>query len=65
MSKQELRNANGNLRGTIDEDAAGVRTIRDANGRLLGQYKPYSQETRDANGRLVGKGDQLSSLLPK
>lgn len=37
MSKQELRNANGNLRGTIDEQSDGVRVLRDANGRLVGK----------------------------
>lgn len=57
---QQLRNANGTLRGTIITE--GNRQVcRDARGTLVGTYE--NGVTRNARGVMVGHGNLLTSLL--
>lgn len=61
-SRQQLRDAQGRLIGTISCDAYRCEA-RDAKQVLKGFYIIKSNETRDAQWRLVARGNVLSSLL--
>lgn len=63
MSKQELRNAQNHLIGTVEKDSQGKQTLRDAKNHIKGFYDPKTNETRDVRNHLVGKGNLLTSLL--
>lgn len=63
MSKQDLRDKNNQLLGTIKTLSSGKLELRNASNRLLGTYDPKPNETRDAQSRLVGKGNLLATLL--
>jgi hypothetical protein len=60
--KEELRDRNGRLIGTIVEEGSYLEA-RDAGGNLKGRYDRRTRTTRDAGGTLVGKGNLLSALL--
>jgi hypothetical protein len=62
MTRQELRDRNGRLVGTIKQVGARLEG-RDAHSRLKGTYDPKTNETRDAHGRVVGKGNLLANLI--
>lgn len=61
--KQELRDRQGHLVGTIQQRYDGKLEGRDRNGNLKGTYDPKTDETRDRSGNLVGKGNMLSTLI--
>ena len=58
-----LRNASGNLIGTVKQKSSGKLEIRDCHGRLAGTYDQGTNTTRDAKGRLYGKGYLLPALV--
>ena len=63
QQRDEIRDRQGKLIGTIVHRRDGAREARERQWRLLGTYKPKSNETRDRLGKLLTKGDSLSSLL--
>ena len=63
MAKQDLRDRNGNLLGTIDTKSDGKLELRDRQGNLKGTYDPKSNTTRNRQGNLVGTGNLLTTLL--
>lgn len=63
MNKEAIRRWDGVIRGWIEEDSKGNKTIRDFYGRILGRYDKQLNLTRDFYGRVIGRGDQLMSLL--
>jgi hypothetical protein len=63
QKRDEIRDRQGRLIGTIVHRRDGVREARDRQWRLLGTYNPKSNETRDLLGKLLTRGDSLSSLL--
>jgi len=63
QKRDEIRDRQGRLIGTIIYRRDGVREARDRQWRLLGTYNPKSNETRDRLGKLLTKGDTLSVLL--
>jgi hypothetical protein len=63
QKRDEIRDRQGRLIGTIVHRRDGVREARDPQWRLLGTYIPKSNETRDRLGKLLTKGDSLSALI--
>lgn len=63
QKRDEIRDRQGRLIGTIVHRRDGVREARDRQWRLLGTYNPKSNETRDRLGRMLTKGDSLSYIL--
>ncbi len=63
QKRDEIRDRQGRLIGTIVHRKDGVREARDRRWRLLGTYNPKSNETRDRLGKLLAKGDSLSALF--
>ncbi|MEC7567060.1 MAG: hypothetical protein VX738_15370 [Planctomycetota bacterium] len=63
MATQQIRNAKGQLIGTITDTAGGQQAARDAQGKYQGSYDPRSNVTRNAAGRVVGTGNLLASLI--
>ena len=61
--RNEIRDRQGKLIGTIVHRRNGIGEARDRQWRLLGTYNPKSNETRDRLGKLLTKGDTLSALL--
>ncbi len=62
--RDEIRDRQGKLIGTIVHRRDGLREARDRQWRLLGTYNPKSNETRDRIGKLLTKGDSLSAVIP-
>lgn len=60
--RQELRDSNGRLVGTITTSSNKLEG-RDANGRFKGTYDTKANVTRDSNGRVAGKGNLLAALI--
>lgn len=63
MSKEVLRDRNGNRIGEIETMSDGKQVIRDKNGNRLGEYTPRDNVTRDKNGNRVGTGNLLTRFL--
>ena len=63
MSKEILKDRNGNRIGEIETASDGKQTIRDKNGNRLGEYNPSDNVTRDKNGNRVGEGNLLTRFL--
>jgi hypothetical protein len=63
QKRDEIRDRQGRLIGTIVTRRDGVREARDRQWRLLGTFNPKSNETRDRLGKLLTRGDTLSALL--
>jgi hypothetical protein len=63
QTREEIRDRQGRLLGTIIKQRNGLREARSRQGRLLGTFNPRASETRDPQGRLLTKGDSLSSLV--
>jgi hypothetical protein len=61
--RDEIRDRQGRLIGTIVQRRDGVREARNRQWRLLGTYNPKSNETRDRVGELLTRGDTLSALI--
>ncbi len=61
--KQELRDNNNRLLGSIRTRGDGTHEGRNASGSLKGTYNPRTNETRDPMNKLVGKGDFLAILI--
>jgi hypothetical protein len=61
--RDDIRDRQGKLIGTIVHRRDGVREARNRQWRLLGTYNPKSNETRDRLGKLLTKGDSLPALL--
>lgn len=63
QKRDEIRDRQGRLIGTILHRSDGAREVRNRQFRLFGTYNPKRNETRDRLGRLLTKGDSLSALL--
>ncbi len=62
--REALRDAHGQVIGYLDHlHAPGKVLARDADGKLLGSYDPWLNETRDASANLIGSGNLLGLLL--
>ena len=58
-----IRDAHGNVLGSIETAADGSRVLRDAEGRVRGYYDPATDHTRGPDQRILAKGDTLRSLI--
>ena len=63
MSKQELRDRQNRLIGTLNTNNNRVIELRNKHNELLGRYDPSTNQTRDKRNYLIGSGNLLSSLL--
>jgi len=62
MDRQEIRNPNGKLLGTIRRE--GLRLVaRSATGHMLGYYVESENKTRAPNGQTLARGNVLASLI--
>lgn len=62
MSTEALRDAEGRVIGTLDDQGEQV-SLRDGLGRVAGTYDKRFNSTRDSSGRVVGTGNLLTMLL--
>lgn len=61
--KQQLKDVNGRLVGSIATVSNSKLEGRDSNGRIKGIYDIKEDKTRDSNGRVVGKGNLLAAVI--
>ena len=54
MSKDYIRDFQGRILGSYEEDSQGRTILKDFYGRILGKYDPKENKTRDFYGRIIG-----------
>ena len=64
MTKAEpIRDAGGNILGSIETEADASQVLRDADGRVRGYYDPATDHTRGPDRRILAKGNVLRTLI--
>lgn len=63
MSDELIKDARGNVLGSIETAANGGQVLRDADGRVRGHYDPSSDHTRGPDQRILAKGNVLRTLI--
>ena len=60
---EPIRDARGNVLGSIETADDGSQVLRDANGRIRGYYDPVTDHTRGADRQILAKGNVLRTLI--
>lgn len=60
---EPIRDARGNVLGTIESADDGSQILRDADGRVRGYYDPETDHTRGPDRRILAKGNVLRTLM--
>jgi len=63
MENETLKDAKGNILGSIETSPDGGQVLRDADGRIRGYYDPVTDHTRGPDKRILAKGNLLSTLI--
>ena len=63
MSTETLKDAYGNILGSIETAADGTQVLRDADGKIKGFYDPETDHTRGPDKRILAKGNTLRQLI--
>jgi hypothetical protein len=63
MENETLKDAKGNILGSIETGPDGSQVLRDADGRIRGYYDPATDHTRGPDKRILAKGNLLSTLI--
>lgn len=63
MAIEEIRDAAGNVVGTIETEANGRQIAKHADGSVRGYYDPDGDFTRDENQNIVAKGNRLRAMI--
>lgn len=63
MEKIFIKDFYGRIKGSVETDNNGNKTVRDFWGRILGYYNKSLNVTQDFYKRVIARGDQASSLI--
>ena len=61
--REEIRDTQNRLIGTIVRQSNGVLEARDPSNQVVGTYNPQTDQTRVPSNRVVSRGNILSALL--
>ncbi len=63
MATEILKDAHGNILGSIESAADGSQVLRNADGKIRGFYDPSTDHTRGPNKQILAKGNTLRQLI--
>ena len=63
MTTEPLKDAYGNVLGSIETNTDGSQVLSDANGKIRGYYDATTDYTRGPDQRILAKGNLLSTLI--
>ena len=63
MTTETLKDAAGNVLGSIETRSDGSQVLCDAAGKVRGYYDPATDHTRGADQRILAKGNVLRTLI--
>lgn len=63
MNRIEIKDFMGMIKGYIEIDNYGKKTVKDFYGKILGYYDPRTNQTTDFFGRILANGDISASLF--
>ena len=63
MSTDFIKDAKGEVLGSIETKAGGEQVLRDAQGKIKGYYDPVTDHTRGPDKRILAKGNVLRTLI--
>lgn len=63
MSTDFIKDAKGEVLGSIETKAGGEQVLRDAQGKIKGYYDPTTDHTRGPDKRILAKGNVLRTLI--
>jgi hypothetical protein len=63
MSADFIKDAKGEILGSIETRAGGEQVLRDAQGKIKGYYDPTTDHTRGPDKRILAKGNVLRTLI--
>jgi hypothetical protein len=63
MSTDFIKDAKGDVLGSIETKAGGEQVLRDAQGKIKGYYDPTTDHTRGPDKRILAKGNVLRTLI--
>jgi len=63
MSTDFIKDAKGEVLGSIETKAGGEQVLRDAQGKIKGFYDPVTDHTRGPDKRILAKGNVLRTLI--
>lgn len=61
--KTPIKNFKGQIKGYVEEDSNGNRTVYDFYHRVLGKYNKQTNTSHDFYGRIIAHGDVVMSLI--
>lgn len=61
--KQTIRDFQGRIRGYVNTDEQGNKTVTNFYGVILGYYFVNDDTTRDFYHRIIARGDQTGMLF--
>jgi hypothetical protein len=63
MATEMVKDAYGNILGSIESAGDGSQVLRDAEGKVRGFYDPSTDHTRGPDQRILAKGNALRQLI--
>jgi len=63
MTTETLKDAYGNILGSIESTADGTQVLRDVDGKIRGFYDPSTNHTRGPGKQILSKGNTLRQLI--
>ena len=63
MATKTVKDAYGNILGSIESAADGSQVLRDVDGKIRGFYDPSTDHTRGPDRQILAKGDTLRQLI--
>jgi len=63
MATETLKDAYGNILGSIESAADGSQVLRDVDGKIRGFYDPSTDHTRGPDKQILSKGNTLRQLV--
>ncbi|HEY6282278.1 MAG TPA: hypothetical protein VIW72_10915 [Burkholderiales bacterium] len=63
MATETLKDANGNILGSIENADDGTQVLRDVHGKIKGFYDPSTDHTRGPDKQILAKGNTLRQLV--
>jgi len=63
MSRELIKNYNGQTIAIIDTDGQGIMTLKTYSGTILGTYNPKRNITQNYSGTILSQGNSLGMLI--
>jgi hypothetical protein len=63
MKTDPIKDAKGNVLGSIESNDDGSQVLRDAGGKIRGYYDPTTDHTRGPDKAILAKGNVLRTLI--